>query len=103
MAPTREVEQRLRAEGHDVVVGVDEVGKGAWAGPLAVGIAVVPLDDLDGVPIRDSKALTEKARERMFDAVRDWCTAWSVGMASHDECDALGMADAQRLASYQAA
>lgn len=102
MAPTREVEQRLRAEGHDVVVGIDEVGKGAWAGPLAVGIAMVPLDDLDGVPIRDSKALTEKARERMFDAVRDWCTAWSVGMASHDECDALGMADAQRLATRRA-
>ena len=102
MAPTREVEQRLRAEGHDVVVGVDEVGKGAWAGPLAVGIAMVPLDDLDGVPIRDSKTITEKARERMFDAVRDWCTAWSVGMASHDECDALGMADAQRLATRRA-
>ena len=102
MAPTRDVEHRLRAEGHDVVVGIDEVGKGAWAGPLAVGVALVPLDDLDGVPIRDSKTLTEKARERMFDEVRDWCSAWSVGMASHDECDALGMADAQRLATRRA-
>ena len=102
MAPTRDVEQRLRDEGFDVVVGIDEVGKGAWAGPLAVGIARIPVDDLTGVPIRDSKTLTEKARERMFDSVRDWCTDHAVGLASHDECDLLGMADAQRLATRRA-
>ena len=104
VAPTREAEDRLRAEGHRIVVGIDEVGKGAWAGPLAVGIALVPDADVSDVPapIRDSKSLTEKARETMFDAVAAWCTAWSVGMASPQECDEWGMAEAQRVATKRA-
>lgn len=103
-APTRDAEDALRAEGHRVVVGIDEVGKGAWAGPLAVGIALVPDHDPNDVPspIRDSKTLTEKAREKMFDAVAAWCTAWSVGMASPQECDEWGMAEAQRAATRRA-
>jgi ribonuclease HII len=100
-APTRNVENDLRAEGHAIVVGVDEVGRGAWAGPLMVGAAVVPTETrVNG--IRDSKMLTERERERIFDKVADWCTAWAVGGASYDECDTLGMADAQRLAARRA-
>lgn len=101
VAPKRSLEQALRAEGHDVVVGVDEVGRGAWAGPLMVGAAVLPPDRrVNGV--RDSKLLTEAERERLFARVAAWCTAWSVGAASQDECDELGMADAQRLAARRA-
>ena len=104
VAPTRDAEDRLRAEGHRIVVGIDEVGKGAWAGPLAVGIALVPDAEASQVPapIRDSKAITEKAREAMFDAVASWCIAWSVGMASPQECDEWGMAEAQRVATKRA-
>jgi ribonuclease HII len=43
-APTRKVEQELWAQGHEVVVGIDEVGRGAWAGPLMVGAAILPRD-----------------------------------------------------------
>ncbi|MEY4361624.1 MAG: ribonuclease [Actinomycetota bacterium] len=99
--PTRDAEDGLRAQGHQVVVGIDEVGKGAWAGPLAVGVALVPADDTDA-PIRDSKSLTEKAREKMFDTVASWCTAWAVGMASPRECDEWGMSEAQRVATRRA-
>jgi ribonuclease HII len=99
--PGRDLERALWAAGHDVVVGIDEVGRGAWAGPLMVGAAVLPKDRrVNGV--RDSKMLTEGARERMFDRVATWCDAWSVGAATHDECDALGMAEAQRLATQRA-
>ena len=84
-----------------IVVGIDEVGKGAWAGPLVVGAAVLPRERrVNGV--RDSKALSEKQREEMFDRVADWCEAWSIGAASHAECDELGMAGAQRLATRRA-
>jgi ribonuclease HII len=100
-APTRDAEDALRSSGHRVVAGIDEVGKGAWAGPLAVGIAIVPDDDTDA-PIRDSKTLSEKAREKMFDTVAAWCTAWSVGLASPQECDEWGMAEAQRVATKRA-
>ena len=99
--PNRRVETELRERGYQVVVGIDEVGRGAWAGPLVIGAAVLPVDRrVNGV--RDSKVLTELARERMFDRVAGWCEAWAVGAASHTECDELGMAEAQRLATRRA-
>jgi ribonuclease HII len=100
-APTRAMEKALWAMGHQVVVGIDEVGRGSWAGPLAVGAAVLPRDTrVNG--IRDSKVVSERAREEIFDRLAAWCLAWGVGMASHEECDALGMAAAQRLATGRA-
>lgn len=84
-----------------MVVGIDEVGRGAWAGPLMVGAAVLPRDRrVNGV--RDSKMLTEAGREFLFDRIAAWCTTWAVGSASQEECDELGMAAAQRLAARRA-
>lgn len=100
-APTRALERELRALGHDVIVGIDEVGRGAWAGPLMVGAAVLPADRrVNGV--RDSKLLTEPGREHLFGRVAGWCATWAVGEASQVECDELGMAAAQRLAARRA-
>jgi ribonuclease HII len=100
-APSLVLERELWATGHEVVVGVDEVGRGAWAGPLTVGAAVLP-QDRRVYKVRDSKMLTELERERMFDRVAEWCRAWSVGHATHEECDALGMTAAQKLAAARA-
>jgi len=99
--PTLQVEHELWESGHDVVVGLDEVGRGAWAGPLTIAAVVLPRDRrVYGV--RDSKQLTERRREELFERVADWCTAVGVGHASHEECDELGMSDAQRLAARRA-
>jgi ribonuclease HII len=100
-SPNLTVERRMWDLGHEVVVGVDEVGRGAWAGPISVGAVVVPRNSRV-YKIRDSKMLTEREREALFDRVADWCVAWSVGHASHAECDALGMSTAQRLAARRA-
>lgn len=83
------------------MVGIDEVGRGAWAGPLMVGAAVLPRDRRVN-KVRDSKMLTEAQREQLFDRVASWCSAWAVGGASQVECDELGMAAAQRLAARRA-
>ncbi len=100
-APTRAIEQELWARGHEVVVGVDEVGRGSWAGPLMVGAAVLPRDRrVNGV--RDSKLLSEAEREALFDRIAEWCDAWAVGAASQQECDELGMSAAQKLAARRA-
>ena len=100
-APTRAIEQEMWARGHEVVVGIDEVGRGAWAGPLSVGAAILPRDTrVNGV--RDSKLLSEREREALFDRLAEWCTAWSVGSVSHEECDHLGMSAAQKLAARRA-
>lgn len=100
-APGLLVERDLRERGVDVIVGMDEVGRGSWAGPLTVGAAVVPLNRRV-YKIRDSKMLTEDEREALFDRIADWCESWSVGHASAEECDELGMSDAQRLAARRA-
>ena len=102
-APTLEIEQQLRADGARVVAGIDEVGKGSWAGPLVVCAAVVR----DDVPVeelvaRDSKALSEKKRETIFDTVAEQCAHWALGVVSANECDRLGMSNAQRLATKRA-
>ncbi len=100
-APTLAVEQRCWDEGRRYVVGVDEVGRGAWAGPISVGVAMIPRDRRI-YKVRDSKMLTEDEREALFARIAGWCTAWAVGHATHEECDELGMADAQRLAAERA-
>jgi ribonuclease HII len=100
-SPDLSIERHLRSTVGDVVVGIDEVGRGSWAGPLSVGAAVLPLDRRV-YKIRDSKMLTEPEREALFDRISDWCVAWSVGHASPEECDRLGMSDAQRLAAQRA-
>jgi ribonuclease HII len=100
-APGLDVERSLWAAGAPIVVGVDEVGRGSWAGPLTVGAAVVPAGRRV-YKIRDSKMLTEEEREALFDRIADWCETWAVGHASPEECDELGMSDAQRLAARRA-
>ncbi|HEY4376209.1 MAG TPA: ribonuclease HII [Acidimicrobiales bacterium] len=97
-APGLQVERELWAAGHEVVVGMDEVGRGSWAGPLTIGAAVLPPDKRVN-KVRDSKQLTEHERESLFDRISEWCVAWSIGHASYQECDELGMSEAQRLAA----
>ena len=99
--PNLSVERSLWERGDDVVVGVDEVGRGSWAGPISVGAAVVPRNRRV-YKVRDSKMLTEPEREALFDRLAGWCVAWAVGHASHAECDELGMSAAQRLAASRA-
>ena len=101
MAPTLAFERAAWERGCEVVVGVDEVGRGAWAGPLMVGAAVLPRDRRV-YKVRDSKMLSELERERLFDRIGAWCQAWAVGAASQPECDQLGMAEAQRRATRRA-
>ena len=100
-APGLEVERFYWDEGDDVIVGLDEVGRGSWAGPLTVGAAVIPRDRRV-YRIRDSKMLTESQREALFERITEWCRASAIGHASPAECDQLGMSAAQRLAARRA-
>ncbi len=100
-APGTRNERELWDAGHAVVVGIDEVGRGAWAGPLTLGAVVIP-KDRRLTKVRDSKLLTPAEREVMFGRIVEWCDAWAVGHATHDECDELGMSAAQKLAAGRA-
>ncbi len=81
-------------------MGIDEVGRGSWAGPVTVGALVAPNEHLGGV--RDSKLLTENERNAAAIRIRSWARAYGVGHASHNECDELGMTAALRLAAERA-
>lgn len=99
--PSLESERNLWDEGARYVIGVDEVGRGSWAGPLSVGVVAIPRSGRL-YKLRDSKMLTEPERESAYDRIVDWVDEWSVGHAAPGECDALGMAAAQRLATRRA-
>lgn len=85
-------ERALRRHGFEPIAGVDEAGRGACAGPLVAGAAVLPAGKAGIVPgLADSKLLTAAARERCYDQIVKRALAWSVVVIPHDECDRLGM------------
>lgn len=85
-------ERALRRHGFEPVAGVDEAGRGACAGPLVAGAAILPAGKAGIVPgLADSKLLTAAARERCYDQILRRALAWSVVVIPHDECDRLGM------------
>lgn len=96
------LEQALVGEGFDLIAGMDEVGRGAWAGPASVGVVVVPIGVPPPAGLRDSKELTEDRREALYPLITGWCANWSVGHAGPAECDHLGMTAALRLAARRA-
>ena len=98
--PSLRLERKLWAAGDRVVVGIDEVGRGAWAGPVTVAAVVPAPEHVRGV--RDSKQLTRPERERAAAVVRGWAVAVGVGHASYHECDELGMTAALRTAALRA-
>lgn len=98
--PTLRLERRFWSEGEQIVCGIDEVGRGSWAGPVTVAAVVPAPEHLRGV--RDSKMLDRSAREVAAADVAEWARAIGVGHASHEECDELGMTAAQRVAGHRA-
>jgi ribonuclease HII len=96
-------ESWLLAAGHALVGGVDEVGRGAWAGPLVVGVVVV--DSATGPApdgTRDSKAMSALRRRALRPELSTWCVAWALGEASAREIDRIGLTSALSLAALRA-
>lgn len=101
--PDLVVEHGHLSTGSAFVIGVDEVGRGALAGPVAVGVAAVnvscaPLPD----GVRDSKLLSEKRREQLEPVVQQWAAATAVGYAEAHEIDELGIMRCLGLAAKRA-
>lgn len=101
--PSLRHEKSLLRQGHHLIAGCDEVGRGALGGPVSVGFAVVDAETRR-VPkgLADSKMLTPERREALVPAIRRWSRAHSVGHASAAEIDAFGLMRAMRLAALRA-
>jgi len=101
--PTLDVERALLAAGASCVIGVDEVGRGALAGPVGVGVAVVNTSARAfPVGLRDSKMLSEPRRELLAPLAVAWALHSAVGLASPLEVDRLGIIAALGLAGKRA-
>jgi len=106
--PDLSFELPLWTSGLTAVGGLDEAGRGAWAGPVSAAVVVLPaaaagdglLERLHGV--RDSKQMTAHQRACWAELIRGEAAAWGVGFAEADEVDALGIVPATRLAMSRA-
>ena len=102
-APTRLLERELLDAGHTWVAGMDEVGRGALAGPVSVGVVVV--DATTGrmpAGLRDSKLLRPEVRQKLRAPILRWCVSGAVGHALPMEIDRFGIIAALRLAGNRA-
>jgi len=105
-SPTLREELTLLKSGHTAVAGLDEAGRGAWAGPVYAAAVVLPIDNpdlpilLDGV--RDSKQLNPRRREALLPAIQRVAQAAGVGWADAGEIDAQGIVRATELAMQRA-
>lgn len=101
--PTLRHERMLMREGARMVIGMDEVGRGAIAGPVGVGLSVVHEHTRSApVGLRDSKLLTEQRREELYPGVMRWAREHAVGMAGNDEVESIGIIRALGLAASRA-
>jgi len=92
--------------GYIRIVGMDEAGRGTWAGPVAVGAVCLPLSDLKLktvlTGVNDSKVLTPRMRAQLADRIKQVAVTWGVGSASNQEIDEHGIDSATRLAMGRA-
>lgn len=96
-------EASLRRGGFGLIAGADEAGRGACAGPLVAGAVILRPGRAGEVPgLADSKLLTPKARDRVYAEVVARAVAWAVVCVESDECDALGMHQANLAALRRA-
>jgi ribonuclease HII len=104
-SPDFQRELALVQRGFSRIAGVDEAGRGAWAGPVVAAAVILPptpeaMAQLAGV--NDSKKLSAKQRDALRSVVQQVAVAWAVGSASCSEIDALGIVPATRLAMGRA-
>jgi ribonuclease HII len=103
--PTLDLERALWANGALWVAGIDEAGRGAWAGPVAAAAVFLPQISnftLELKGVRDSKKMTPAQRETWARVIQESAVSWGVGLGSAAEIDALGILPATRLACRRA-
>jgi ribonuclease HII len=104
--PSLDSERRIFERGNRFVIGIDEVGRGAIAGPVAVGVSLIDKanPNLESWPekLQDSKLMTAKSRSEITKPLMDWVSSHAVGFSSNNEIDKLGISEALRLAAGRA-
>ncbi|MBO5924800.1 MAG: ribonuclease HII [Clostridia bacterium] len=96
-----EYDKQISLEGYKYICGIDEAGRGPLAGPVSVGCVIMPLDDMiDG--INDSKKLSEKKREALYDIILDKAISYSIVLVDNMTIDRLNILEATKSAMIEA-
>ena len=98
---TYEYENELKAKGYSLICGIDEAGRGPLAGPVFAAAVILP-EGLEDLGINDSKKLSEKKRDQLFDLIREKAVACSVACATEKEIDEINILNATFLAMKRA-
>ena len=94
-------EEKLYSDKIKLIAGIDEAGRGPLAGPVVVGVAIMPRESMiEGV--NDSKKVSEKKREKLYEQIKEEAIAWNVGMADQNEIDEINIWNATKLALTRA-
>ena len=95
------IENEYFAKGYKIICGTDEAGRGPLCGPVVAGACILP-PGIEIPRLNDSKKLTEKRREELFDLITEKASAWAVAEASPAEIDSLNILNAAQLAMRRA-
>jgi ribonuclease HII len=96
--PTLNYERVVWGQGYRYVVGLDEVGRGSWAGPVVAAAVIFPLEIAIPLGLRDSKQLSDKRREELDKEIRSLAHDLAVGVVEADKIDEVGISQATQLA-----
>lgn len=99
--PHTRYEQQLFRNGYNVIVGTDEVGRGAWAGPIVAAAVALPARPRT-YRVRDSKLLTPHQRETLAARIKATALHWAVGVVSSEDIDIIGIGPANHEAIRRA-
>lgn len=107
--PTFDYEQQYWSQDIQYIAGIDEAGMGALAGPVVAAAVIFSQDSvetflkfLEKTPVRDSKLLSAKQREKAVESIKKYAQAWAVGSASVEEIDSINIRAASHLAMQRA-
>lgn len=99
--PDYQLEHAARTEGYGIICGIDEAGRGPLSGPVVAAACVLPPDaEIPG--LNDSKKLTPKKRDQVYDEIREVALDWAIGYATPEEIDRINILNATMLAMRRA-
>lgn len=93
----QEFENNARAQGHRLIVGIDEVGRGPLAGPVVAAAVILP-EDFKLLGVNDSKKLSAKKRDELYSEIQNQAISIGIGMVDHNKIDEINIYQASKLA-----
>jgi ribonuclease HII len=102
ITPTMKYEKKLWNDGYKYIAGIDEAGRGAWAGPVVVAAVVLPQNHRKIKGVTDSKLISAKKRDELYEKITEQALDFGIGIIDHRTIDRIGILEATRLGAKEA-